>query len=333
MSNGKLGFVVNPMSGRDVRRIAARATNMTHEAKRDIVARVAAGADAVGVTDIYITKEPFQISSMALAHMPLKARVHIVEHPLANDASDTERSVELYRQAGCSTLVSLGGDGTNRAIVRAWPDVDLVPLSTGTNNVFPVLAEPTMAGMVAGLNACGQLPDQPEVKRRVKVLHVNGKSVEDVGLIDAVLLRDDHVGNLLPFDAERISRIFLSRAEPNSVGMSPIGGFIQPVFAEDDFGLSIAVDPTAEPMLAPLSPGFFKPVRVQAVNKVPFEVPVPFEGPGVLALDGDRDIRIAAGESVQVTLRRDGPRVIDIEAAMRWAVAEGMMAPATVGKA
>ena len=46
---------------------------MTHEAKRDIVARVAAGADAMGVTDIYITKEPFQISSMALQNMPVKS--------------------------------------------------------------------------------------------------------------------------------------------------------------------------------------------------------------------------------------------------------------------
>ena len=52
MTNGKPALCVNPMSGRDVRRLAARATNMTHEAKRDIVARVAAGADAVGVEDI-----------------------------------------------------------------------------------------------------------------------------------------------------------------------------------------------------------------------------------------------------------------------------------------
>ncbi len=42
-ANGKLAFCVNPMSGRDVRPLAARATNMTHGAKRDIVARVAAG--------------------------------------------------------------------------------------------------------------------------------------------------------------------------------------------------------------------------------------------------------------------------------------------------
>ena len=40
------------------------------------------------------------------------------------------------------------------------------------------------------------------------------------------------------------------------------------------------------------------------------------------------DIWLAAGETGTVTLRRDGPSVIDIEATMRWAVAQGMMAPA-----
>ena len=327
MSSVKLGLAVNPMSGRDVRRLAARASNMTHEAKRDIVARVAAGAEAVGVTDFYITKEPFQISSMALAHMGLKANVHVVEHPLHNDARDTERSVAAFREAGCTTLVSLGGDGTNRAIVRAWPDVNLVPLSTGTNNVFPVLAEATVAGMVAGLNAAGKLPDEEHLKRRVKVLRVEGPKSVDVGLIDAVLLRDDHVGNLLPFDETRIAQILLTRAEPNSIGMSPIGGLIRPVFAEDDFGLLVTTAEHAEPVLAPLSPGLFKPVKVDSVADMPFDVAVPFEGPGVLALDGDRDIKIAAGESATVTLRRDGPWVLDIEAAMRWAVAQGIMAP------
>ena len=63
MSPVRLALCVNPMSGRDVRRLAARASNMTHEAKRDIVARVAAGAEAVGVTDLYISREPFRIAS------------------------------------------------------------------------------------------------------------------------------------------------------------------------------------------------------------------------------------------------------------------------------
>jgi len=333
MSNGKLGLAVNPMSGRDVRRLAARATNMTHEAKRDIVARVAAGADAMGITDIYITREPFQISSGALEHMKLKANVHVIEHALANDASDTERSMQAFLDAGCSTFVSLGGDGTNRAIVRAASDIDLIPLSTGTNNVFPVLAEPTIAGMVAGLNACGHLANAEKhgLKRRVKVLHVTTPRAVDVGLIDAVLLRRDHVGNLLPFDAGRIAEILLTRAEPNAIGMSPIGGFIHPVYAEDDHGLLVTSGQSDESVLAPLSPGLMRRVAIDSVQEIAFDAPTRFTGPGVIALDGDRDHKLEAGESATLSIRRDGPFVLDIEAAMRWAVAQGIMAPGYVG--
>ena len=336
MSKGKVAFVVNPMSGRDVRRLAARATNMTHEAKRDIVARLAAGVDAMGVSDIYIAREPFRIAAGALEHMQLHAKVHMVEHPLANDASDTEAMVAKYREAGCETFVSLGGDGTNRAIVRAWPDVDLVPLSTGTNNVFPVLAEPTVAGMVAGLNAMERFPDAAAngLKQRVKVLHVKTPRVQDVGLIDAVLMRNDHVGNLLPFDADRIGQLVLTRAEPDAIGMSPIGGLIQVVTAQDDYGLLVDIDPNAEAVTAPLSPGLFGNVHVGSVTEIGLDVAVPMRGPGVIALDGDRDHWLREGETATVTIRRDGPWVFDIQAAMRWAVAQGMMAPPNLtGKA
>jgi hypothetical protein len=260
----------------------------------------------------------------------MKARVHVIEHPLANDASDTERSVQAFVAAGCSTLVSLGGDGTNRAIARTCPDIDLVPLSTGTNNVFPVLAEPTIAGMVAGLNACGKLSSAPELKTRVKLLHVRSGERRDVGLIDAVLLRNDNVGNLLPFDSDRISQVFLTRAEPNSIGMSPIGGLIRPVYAEDDYGMLITTGGAGPGVLAPVSPGLFREVNVADTTDVNFEVAVPFRGPGVLALDGDRDIWLSEGDTATVTLRRDGPFVIDIEATMRWAVAQGMMAPSNL---
>ncbi|MYE12102.1 MAG: hypothetical protein F4X99_10660 [Gammaproteobacteria bacterium] len=150
-----IAICVNPMSGRDVRRLAARATNMTHEAKRDIVARVAAGADAAGVRDIYVTAEPFRIASMALSLLPLSARVHVLRTELRHDARDTEAAVAAFLDAGVETVVTLGGDGTNRAFARAARDVNLIPLSTGTNNVFPTLVEPTIAGMVAGLAARG----------------------------------------------------------------------------------------------------------------------------------------------------------------------------------
>ncbi len=150
---------------------------MTHEAKRDIVARVAAGADALGVTDIFVTREPFRIAATALQHMGLRARTHVLDLPINNSAADTRTAVEAFLDAGCETLVSIGGDGTNRAIVGTLhaagrcADCHLIPLSTGTNNVFPVLAEPTVAGMAAGLRASGRLAGAP-VAQRCKVLHV-----------------------------------------------------------------------------------------------------------------------------------------------------------------
>lgn len=336
----RVGICVNPMSGRDVRRLAARASNMTHEAKRDLVARVAAGAAAWGATDLYVTREPFRIAAAALEHMQLPVRVHVLEPPIRNSAEDTETAVQAFLDAGCDTLVSLGGDGTNRALVRALGSrasrVHLIPLSTGTNNVFPVLTEPTVAGMVAALCAAGRLGDA-DVMQRCKVIHVSGTGryglpVADLGLIDAVLLRDDHVGNLLPFDPERIDRILLTRAEPTAIGMSPIGGLLQPVDAAADAGLLVHMGPGRR-FQAALSPGLFRDVSVAAVAAVNLGESVAFPGEGVLALDGDRDHKIPAGAQLELTIRRDGPWVVDVAAAMRWAVAHGIMAAPSAGQA
>ena len=333
----RLALCVNPMSGRDVRRLAARASNMTHEAKRDMVARVAAGAEAVGVTDLYISREPFRIATLALQHMGLDLGVHVVETEISNDARDTERALHAFIEAGCTTIVTLGGDGTNRALVRAHSGVQVIPLSTGTNNVFPTLIEPTIAGMVAGMAAAGRLPEG-EFAQRCKVLRVQvsnsatapGKErvqeevVEDVALIDAVQLRNDHIGNLLPFDAQRIERILLTRAEPDAIGMSPIGGFVDVVDAAEDCGLLVEMGPGRK-FRAPLSPGLFREVSVRDVTRIPFGVPVTFSGPGVLALDGDRDYKLSATRSATITIARDGPQVFDVSAAMRYAVGHGMI--------
>lgn len=346
-----LGICVNPMSGRDVRRLAGRASTMTHEAKRDIVARIATGADAMGVTDIFVTREPFRIAAAALEQIPLRARVHVIDHPLTNTAVDTERSLSAYLQAGCRSFVSLGGDGTNRALVRTllreqethpeYSEVVLVPLSTGTNNVYPLLAEPTIAGMVAGLYSGDLLPRPEEpvsrpngqmvaLAARSKVLHLtlpDGES--DVALIDAVLMRDDHTGNLLPFDAEKIAQLFLSRAEPDAVGMSPIGGYLRVIDEMADEGMVVHLAPAKGPentVNAPLSPGLFATVGIESWHATPFDVPVLFQGPGVIACDGDRDHKLVVGATARVQLRRDGPWVPDLAATMRYASDVGIMA-------
>ena len=304
---------------------------MTHEAKRDIVARIAAGADAVGVNEIYIVDEPFRIASMALDWMPLKAKVVTLVIELHHDATDTERAVRAFVGEGVEVIVSLGGDGTNRIIARSAPQLELIPLSTGTNNVFPSMVEPTTAGVVAALAAMGRFSDGAArgIRNRAKVLHTAfSDGISDIALIDAVQLRDDFVGNLLPYDEAKLKKILLTRALPDTVGMSPVGGLISVVEEKDDFGLLVEVSEMDDSEIfirVPLSPGFFKDVAISRSQRVDLGEKVTFEGEGILALDGDREHKLGNKRSVAATIRRDGPWVYDVGAAMRYAVAEGMM--------
>ena len=304
---------------------------MTHEAKRDIVARIAAGADSVGVNEIYIVDEPFRIASMALDWMPLKAKVVTLEIELHHDATDTERAVRAFVGEGVEVIVSLGGDGTNRIIARSAPQLELIPLSTGTNNVFPSMVEPTTAGVVAALAAMGRFSDDATrgIRNRAKVLHTAfSDGINDIALIDAVQLRDDFVGNLLPYDEAKLKKILLTRALPDRVGMSPVGGLISVVEEKDDFGLLVEVSEMEDSEIfirVPLSPGFFKDVAISRSQRVDLGEKVTFEGEGILALDGEREHKLGNKRSVAATIRRDGPWVYDVGAAMRYAVAEGMM--------
>ena len=314
---GKVAIIANPASGRDVRRLAARATNVTHEAKGAQVARIATGLDALSIDEIMVMQEPARVSTSALQWMPLRARVRVLQTgPVTNSGADTEAAVRAAREAGCDVIVSLGGDGTNRIIARAWPEVPLVPLSTGTNNVFPVSVEATSAGVAAGLVASGVI-EATEAGTRCKLVHVQTDTWSDLGVIDAVLLRNDSTGNLLPFDPDRLAALVLTRAEPGSVGMSPIGGYLDPVGFDDACGLALHV---------PVSPGLFGTVRVSLCGRLAFDDVFLFEGPGVVAFDGDRLYTLGEHDTAQVTVRRDGPLVIDVGRCIGLAAQRGLLA-------
>ena len=148
-----IGIIANPVSGRDIRRVAARGAVSSTEDKRNRIARAAVGAVAGGCKKIVAMKEPFGIASKALEDLPVDADIEILDIGARVDPTDTARAALAMKALGIKVLITLGGDGTNRTIAKSWPDVTLVPMSTGTNNVFPSLIEPTVAGAAAGLVA------------------------------------------------------------------------------------------------------------------------------------------------------------------------------------
>jgi len=324
-----VGILANPMSGRDVRRLAARASRTTQESKREQIARAVIGAVAGGAQRLLVTPEPFRIATGAVENLRLDAEIEVLDIDVEVDARDTARGALAMRDAGCGALLVLGGDGTNRCVARAWPDAPVVPLSTGTNNVFPVMVEATLAGAAAGLVASRRV-ELHEAARPAKAVHVRIEGEpDDLALVDAAFLVGDRVGNFLPVDPALIRRLVRARSEPAAVGVSAIGGLSCPAGAADEFGAlveCVAHDDGGRVLLVPISPGLYRNVHVAGARRLELGEQVGIQGPGVLAFDGDRERTLVSGQAARLCVRRDGPQVIDVGTSLRLASERGAFA-------
>ncbi len=330
-----VGIIANPLSGRDVRRVAARGGVSSPQDKRNRIARSVVGAVNAGARRVLLMAEPFEISTGAVADLHLDAEIEVLDVEARLDAGDTERAVRAMRERGTGALIVLGGDGTNRVVARTWPGCVLVPMSTGTNNVFPTMVEATVAGAAAGLVVSGAVPVE-EVAPRSKVVEVESTgahgSGSDLALIDAVHLVDDFVGNKMPYEPDSIRTLVLARAEPAAIGVSSIGGLSLPCSEAADHGVLVRCGPGGHALRAPLAPGLYRTVHVLSATELPLGTAVDIEPPGILAFDGDREIRLSDNPAT-LTVTRNGPRVIDVGRAMAWAAESGVfLSPVAEGR-
>jgi hypothetical protein len=211
--------------------------------------------------------------------------------------------------AGASVILSLGGDGTNRALARGARDVPLVPISTGTNNVFPVMLEGTVAGLAAGAVAAGVV-DPARVAQRCKLVQISlPDGLEEIALIDAVLMDAGFVASRAIWKTEGIREVILTRAQADAVGMAAVGGMLQAVEPADDFGLHLVLG-KGRRVRAAIAPGLIREVRVAQATRLALGTAVQVQGPALLAVDGERELQISESVSIQIT--RSGPPVVDI---------------------
>jgi len=307
------------MAGRDVRRLLGRALQQTPEMKRNQIQRVVVGAVAAGARRVVLMRDCFRSSQSAIEGLRLHADVSVLDGPIETNASDTTTAVARLREIGCGALVVLGGDGTNRIVASTWRDAPIVPVSMGTNNVFPELVEATSAGAAAGCVASGTVPVDEATRpcKRIEVEFADGAG--DLALVDLAVLDGDHPGSLLAFDPEQLRHLVLTRGEPAAVGTSPIGGLLEPVTRDDDCGVQVtctAPGGGGQPLLVAVSPGLYRTAHVREARRLPLGQWTRLQGPGVVAFDGDRQRRLGRDESLRARVVRDGPRVIRVAATL-----------------
>jgi hypothetical protein len=319
---GIVGIIANPVSGKDIRRLVANASTSTLADKYTIIRRAVIGAAEVGVERFLFLGEPHHLGRRATETLSLPCRYDDVAIDHHYDESDTVRTAATMREAGAGAVVVLGGDGTNRATALGWRDAPLVAVSTGTNNVFPSFVEATVAGEAAGLVACGHVGLR-EVARPAKVVEVRvDGEPDDLALVDAVLVDERFVGSRALYEPATLRLAVLSRAEPAAVGVSSVGGLLEPCGPEEEGGVLVrfgALAAAPRRLRAPLAPGWYATVGVASCERLGPDEPVEERGPGILAFDGERQRILRRGQRARLRVRRAGPWVIDTGRALHLA--------------
>ena len=246
--------------------------------KQQIVKRCLRGIFGVCNPTIRYFPDSHQITSSALHELKLDANP--VELTLEGTAQDSTNAACALRST--NLLISLGGDGTNRAIAKGWLDVPLIAISTGTNNAFPAYVEATTAGFAAGLIARG-LVGLEEVSSSSKVIHVSlnsGSTRKDLALIDVVATNDRFVGSKAILDTSKYRCALVTQAYPSKPGTAGIGGCIERVPEEETMqGCSFNSRARRDiQVTAPVSPGIIGPITFSHHAKIGLNQPIEIRG-------------------------------------------------------
>ena len=354
-SHPLLGVIANPVSARDIRRIVANAGNLQITDRVNIVLRVLQAARAAGVARALLMPDRGGIRALLERHLrrgddSLPAVEWLGFEP-SSSVEDSFTATRRLQAAGAAAIVVLGGDGTHRAVVRELvreprsngAALPIAGLSTGTNNAFPEMREPTITGLAAGLFAAGRI-DAGEALTPNKLLEVlihprdGGAVRRDIAIVDVVITHDRSVGARALWKTGSLAAAYLAFAEPEAIGLSSIGGLLQPVGRRERGGLAVqlAADPlhTLLTLHAPIAPGLVLPVPVANWQRLAADEPVTvLQRAGTVALDGERELAFETGDRVTVTLREDAFFTIDVARCMAAAARDGLLRSPSPGAA
>ena len=314
-----VGIIANPRAGKDIRRLVAHGSILDTQEKVYIVRRAILGLEGAGVDEVVFFPDPSGIGVKALAGIDSTLRIipRFLEMSIYDEPADSTRAAKLMHEQGIACVIVIGGDGTNRVVTKGCGPMPLVPLSTGTNNAFPRFLESTLAGLAAGYYAARRLPwEEFTLPTKRLNLYRNG-AFEDVALVDVAVCDYQFIGARALWEVPRLKEIFLTQGQPTNIGLASLGGMVHPIRPQEDGGLYLQLGENGRSITAPIAPGLVVSVAIRShkLMHTGARVPVSFT-PSILALDGEREIVVNAGDQWEIELSWDGPRVLNIEKVM-----------------
>lgn len=323
-----VGIIANPASGKDIRRLVAYGSAFDNQEKVRMVRRTLLGLEAVGVDAVCYMPDYYGIVPRALDGLKIGIPVRPLEFDAKADQRDSTVAAGIMEKIGAGCIITLGGDGTNRVVAKGTLKVPILPISTGTNNVFSFMVEATIAGMAAGLLATDLVPQGECTFSSTMLEIILDERIVDLALVDVAVCVDLFIASRAVWDMRKVSQLFLNRAEPGNIGLSSIGGHLHPVTAEEPRCLCISLGENGHAVKAPVAPGVIKKVFVtaQRIMDVGEEVEIATV-PSILALDGEREVEVRRGHRAAIRLKKEGPLVVDVNRTMNCAMKRRVLAP------
>jgi len=328
-----VGIIANPASGRDIRRLVAHGSVFDNAEKVNIVRRILLALNSLKIDRVHIMPDSYGIGKEAVdgfwgeEKKNFKLDVNILDMRISGTAEDSFNAAALMEEKNTDIIIVLGGDGTNRVVVKALDRTPILSLSTGTNNVFPIMAESTMLGLAAGFFTGFSEEEKEKVTEAIKCINIfKNDNLEDIALIDAAVVNESYIGSRALWHTEKLEEIFVTRSTSYDIGMVSIPGCLTEVKVGDEGGVYLKVGKPNETVRAAVAPGVIKEVPVEdwRILKPEEYIELP-QKDRIIALDGERELFIKEGENVKIQLSSAGSRFLDYKQALKLANSKKML--------
>lgn len=327
-----VGLIVNPVAGRDIRRLTGGASVSSNYAKRRTAHCVLEGLRIADGSEVLVMPDNAGLAERIVADAPDDLAIDVLDVAVTDSGRDTRNAAERFSTAADAVVV-LGGDGTNRDVAVGIGEVPMVSISTGTNNVVPTPVDGTIAGAATGFVASGAVPASETTVRHGTVEAVVDDGTEERrlrGLATVGVLDQQFVGTRAILDPEDIIGGVVSRASPAEIGLSAIAGGFETHRPDEPGGIGFRLGDRSESanedereVRAVTVPGVVSDVSVAEFRRLDDGETFAFDvSSGVVSADGERELEVRDA-SVRLSPVSDGPRLVRIDAAIERAADAG----------
>ena len=307
----KVGIIANPSAGKDIRRLVASGRLISNQEKANIITRFVRGLVYKGIKDFYFMPDKSGLFRPSINEFKDQINANFLDTKYYDGPEQTMYASKLINKLRCDCVLVLGGDGTNRLVAKNIGNVPIIPISTGTNNAFPIIIDPTIAGLAAGFYIKNKKDFKYLIKQYPFLKIVIDKEKEDIALIDLALSNQNFVGSKAIWDPAVIDQLYLTQSNPVSIGLSSIGSKLTQIPKNN--ALRIHFGDPGEKIYAPIAPGLISDLTIKKWELFSFDKNINLSDYlGTIALDGEREIEIYKKNKLQISLEKRGPWVLDV---------------------